>query len=350
VPGEAATIDQAVKPSANWQGQLYAVGQTAQPTDCPSQSTDPGNTLCDHFQLTTQDSGVVDVLITWPNPVIGMTSNDFDLLVCIDFPVVTTTTDQDCFEGIFIAEDLGNEPNFATVTFPATAGTTYDIRVIPFSVIGSDYTGCAAYVPAGGTPDQSACGAPPPPPPPPPTTSTTCPANPATASSERRITGGANLTPDGSGNTHEHASLNVAQKFRNNSTTPTFQGKVNYQKDDQIKFKSTQITCATFYDEGADSKNDPKGSAEIRGFGRLETEDPVTGQETQSNSCFRAFARDSGDPGGSQNGGADQFSIEFTSPTTDPVSGQLICTFNNLPAQFVAPTIYSGNIDYHLNA
>jgi hypothetical protein len=345
MPGESATIDQTMTPFAKWNGQLYPVGQTQDPTLCPSQANDDFNTICDHFQLTTQDTGSATVLITWPATISPVPANDFDLVVCIDD--LTVPLDQSCLEGTWIAEDIEsnlNHPNYATATFPVVGGKTYDLRVIPFDVVASDYQGCAAYTAVATT----ICGNPPPPPPPPPMMSTTCPSNPATANVERRINGGLNLTPDGSGNTKEHSSFNVAHKLDGHEGP--FRGKVNYRKDDQIEFKSNQITCATFYDEGTDSSGHPKGSAEIRGFGKLETEDPTTGKETESPSCFRVFARDKGEPGGSKDGGSDQFSIDFTPPTADSNGNLTVCTFNDLPPNYAGRTIYSGNVDYKLKA
>jgi hypothetical protein len=315
-----------------WDGQLYAIGETTDPSLCLPNTADPGNALCDHFELTPQDPGPVRVTVTWPD-----SFNTFQLLVCLN--TVVDTTNDDCTGGTLIAEDLdfGNNA-FASVVFTPTPGTTYDVRVIPFSVFASDYSGCAGYTNANAcTPPNAATGGV--------VSSTTC----ATTNdlgitntlADRKITGGADIA-DSSGNMKEHLSLNASQT--QNGTQ--FKGMVNYKNDGVLRFKSTSISCVTFFDEGTDANGHPKGSAEIRGTGKLRFD---SGQEND-NECFRAFARDQGEPGSTSGGAtpatADQWDFEFTDPTTDS-SGKQVCSFNGAP---VGRPINQGNIDYHINS
>src|SRR5205823_4536396 len=143
-----------------------------------------------------------------------------------------------------------------------------------------------------------------------PTPSSTCPTNMATASLARTLNGGGDIA-DGSGKLKQHFSFHAAHKTEGNQNR-TF-GKLSYKNDDSLQFKSTQIQCVTFNDEGTDAKGHPKGSAEMRGVGRLKKNT----DNSDSFACFRAFARDNGEPGGSKDGGSDQFSIDFVPVTYD---------------------------------
>src|SRR5712691_10448174 len=71
VPG-SDSINQSSPTSTSWMGMPYAAAFVSEPTLCPPQfgpfPSDPGNGICDHFQLTTQDSGPVTVLINWTDP------------------------------------------------------------------------------------------------------------------------------------------------------------------------------------------------------------------------------------------------------------------------------------------
>jgi hypothetical protein len=139
-------------PSTSWQGQYYATASVTDPTLCPPGAADPGNVICDHFALTVQNAGTVTVTITWPsstcasNPTNPTPStpcntdgNDFDLYV------------YDSGNMLVASSANPNPPgNSETVTFAATA-QTYEVRVIPFFVVNSDYAGTASFqAPAGG--------------------------------------------------------------------------------------------------------------------------------------------------------------------------------------------------------
>src|SRR5712691_1114727 len=58
------------QPSTTWQGQFYGSATSSvmlsEPRDCPPASGaggDPGNLNCDHFQLLTQTTGQVRVVV-----------------------------------------------------------------------------------------------------------------------------------------------------------------------------------------------------------------------------------------------------------------------------------------------
>src|SRR5919204_5246699 len=138
-------------PSVSWQGQYYAVQATTDPTLCLPGNVDTMNTACDHFQLTVQSAGSVTVTITWPspncannptNPTPGTPcdtdGNDFDLYVYDS-------------SNMLVASSANPNPpgNSESVTFGATA-QTYEVRVVPFFVVNSDYAGTATLAPSGG--------------------------------------------------------------------------------------------------------------------------------------------------------------------------------------------------------
>jgi hypothetical protein len=118
-------------PSVSWQGQFFAAGAISDPTLCPPAAGDPLNVVCDHFSLTVTAAGNVTVTITWPSA-----DDDFDLFV---FDAANN--------------EVANSQNIGTtseeVTFAATA-QTYEVRVIPFFVVASDYSGTATFAGAGG--------------------------------------------------------------------------------------------------------------------------------------------------------------------------------------------------------
>lgn len=125
-------------PFTTWAGQFYAAGIVPDPTLCPSGTGplgDPGNVICDHYRLTVAGGGPVQVRIDWATP-----DNDFDLYVfqCPSVPTAACDVAQ-------VAASAEAGTTFESVNFPATGGTTYEVRVIPFFVIASDYRGCAAF-------------------------------------------------------------------------------------------------------------------------------------------------------------------------------------------------------------
>jgi Calx-beta domain-containing protein/pre-peptidase len=153
--GEAAippggTIGTATS-SVSWQGQYYAVAAVDDPNLCPPGALDPGDTICDHFALTVQNPGTVTVTITWPsancannptNPTPGVPcdtdGNDWDLYVYDS-------------AGMLVAASANPNPpgNSESTSFTATA-QTYEVRVVPFFVVNSDYSGTATFAGGGG--------------------------------------------------------------------------------------------------------------------------------------------------------------------------------------------------------
>jgi pre-peptidase len=134
----------ATKTRVSWQGQFYAAAATVDPTLCPPGAVDPVNIFCDHFQLAVGAAGSIKVTISWPsphcqtnptNPTPGApceaSGNDFDLYVYDS-------------NSLLVGSSASPNPpgNSETVTFAATA-QTYEVRVIPFFVVNSDYAGTA---------------------------------------------------------------------------------------------------------------------------------------------------------------------------------------------------------------
>ena len=145
----AGTIS-AGSPTTSWQGQFYDRAQTFDPILCTPQALDPINAICDHFQLTVQDAGVVTVSISWPSP--GCQTNPTNVLM-----VPCSSADINDFDlyvydstNTIVASSANTGPTEGPVTFTATAGATYEVRVIPFDVTLSDYQGTATLVQPGG--------------------------------------------------------------------------------------------------------------------------------------------------------------------------------------------------------
>ncbi len=137
-------------PSLTWQGAFYPFGVNADPAQCPP-AADPLNLLCDHFFLNISlassfwqsNTGTVTVTINWPS---SSTSNDFDLFVYreSDGAQVGSST-------------LGGGETQEQVVLQAPIPGLYEVRVVPFLVIGSSYSGSAvlAFAPGGPTPNPS---------------------------------------------------------------------------------------------------------------------------------------------------------------------------------------------------
>ena len=128
-------------PRFDWAGQVYAFGTVFDVRQCQEQAADPANVNCDHVQLTAQNSGSVTVTINWEDP-----NDDFDLLVCRpgDDPGETPGdffTGDECAglstDYVTVAAAQNFPPSTSeSVTFMGVAGTTYEIRVVPFAVAG----------------------------------------------------------------------------------------------------------------------------------------------------------------------------------------------------------------------
>ena len=129
-------------PSVTWQGPLYPFQATPVPEACSP--VDPLNTTCDHFSLTVNvpasywdtNTGGADVAISWGSP-----DNDFDLYVYdnVGTLVGSSATGGSTSERVFIAG--ANQE----------AGP-YEVRVVPFLVVASDYSGSAGFVSQPGGP------------------------------------------------------------------------------------------------------------------------------------------------------------------------------------------------------
>jgi hypothetical protein len=137
----AGTIDSG-SPTAAWVGQFYAVAATAVPEACPP--VDPTNAVCDHFFLTVNvtptywdtNTGGAEISITWAD-----SNNDFDLYVY----------DSNGTQVAFSASG----GTTSEIAFVQNASGTYEVRVVPFLVVASNYNGTARFVsqPGGPTPN-----------------------------------------------------------------------------------------------------------------------------------------------------------------------------------------------------
>jgi hypothetical protein len=341
-----------------WQGDFYATGFPALATQ-PQAICGPaasGNTFCDHFQLKTDVSGSVEVVVTWPSPncvvpagsmLGGVTvttcsngdpgSSDFDLLVCLADLTDTVATDSCGLGYDTVAQSFAFAPGFDSVTFPATAGVTYEVRVLPTDVTFTDYVGCADYVQTGACPKSpggTGQGTGP---------STTC--NTEFGSSvgqDRAITGGGNIDVGGN-----QQFVSMGQRKTKNAASPELKGKVRFKDQSSgTQLWSETVDCITFNDEGADSNGHPNGSAEIRGTGKLKSGPKAKDIQV----CYRAVSRDRGEPGGTDQGGADQFRIDYVLPSSTQ-DGQQVCNFTSIaPGDMTASPFNHGNVDYHAKA
>jgi hypothetical protein len=122
----------AANPTTSWQGEFYTAMVVLDPMACPPAAADPINLICDHFELTVATAGTVAVTINWSS-----SNDDFDLYVYDSTNTIVASS-----------ADAGTTSESAT--FTATADTTYEVRVIPFNVVASDYTGTATLTPATG--------------------------------------------------------------------------------------------------------------------------------------------------------------------------------------------------------
>ena len=120
--------------SVTWTGATYAAMANADPSTCPP-STDPMNTLCDHFFLTinlasdfwTTHTGTVTITINWPSG-----ANDFDLYIYrqSDGQLVGSST-------------LGGGETQEQVVLVSPIPGNYEARITPFLVTTSSYSGSA---------------------------------------------------------------------------------------------------------------------------------------------------------------------------------------------------------------
>lgn len=132
--------------SDSWAGQQYPIGHsTPVPQACPP--PDPANVLCDHFFVTVNvpashwdtNTGGMDVSIEWAS-----VDDDFDLYVFdssgnqVGFSAAGGTTSERAF-----------------VENASTAGSPYEVRVVPFLMASAPlvgYNGTATFVSQAGGP------------------------------------------------------------------------------------------------------------------------------------------------------------------------------------------------------
>jgi hypothetical protein len=129
--------------SVTWQSPFYPASATAISTangstgtnPCPPPEADPLSLVCDQFMLTVDvpptywdtHSGGVQIKVEWPNNGV----DDFDLFVY----------NQD---GNEVAKDAGgNDPELA---FVPNATGAYDVVVIPFTVVATQFTATATFI------------------------------------------------------------------------------------------------------------------------------------------------------------------------------------------------------------
>jgi hypothetical protein len=345
----SGSINDPANPSTTWQGAFFVTSTISDPSQCTPGDQGIG---CDTFQLTTQTTGPVRVAVTWPGPTCALApagtctdaaANDFDLLICDDstidigemFPPMTdpfgnflpnpmnpTNIPPDrCTGGTEVAFSQTNRIGFEDVSWPATAGKTYEVRVLPFSITppGTDYAGCAEYVNATGGPF---CAQPPVVTPPPVSSSAFFTGCQGTATADRQVQGGGKLPASTDPTQNAHFALNVQRKTRN--SVQKLKGKLAYSEDHTLNFRSKNVRCAGFTDGTNNNKDNTtvfRGRVEIRGFGTLRQGDGSEehGDKNGQLVCYRAVATDNGQPGK----GRDQFEIEIYAydPTTDTCAG-----------------------------
>lgn len=113
-------------PATTWGGQFYGV-PVIDPTLCLPASLDLLNATCDHFSLDVPAAGTEQVGISWSSA-----DNDFDLYVYDS-------------SGNLVAASDGGWGTSEIVTFAPAAAGRYEIRVVPFFVVASDYSGSAKW-------------------------------------------------------------------------------------------------------------------------------------------------------------------------------------------------------------
>ncbi|TMA03425.1 MAG: hypothetical protein E6J99_00285, partial [Methanobacteriota archaeon] len=142
-PG-GGTVSEA-NPSVSWTGASYVAAETALPEQCPP--ADPGNLVCDHFALTIDipsnfwslHSGGVSIQITWAS-----SDNDFDLYVYNSGGTLVGSSAQG-----------GTTSEAVFLLFPVPG--VYEVRVVPFLVVNSGYSGSATltFTPGPPTPNPT---------------------------------------------------------------------------------------------------------------------------------------------------------------------------------------------------
>jgi hypothetical protein len=122
--------------SVSWTGQFYAVQATPVPDACAP--VDPLNATCDHFSLTVDvppsywdtHTGGADIQINWQS-----SDNDFDLYIYDNGGnLVGQSASSGTTSERFLVQNANSDQS------------PYDVRVVPFLVVASDYSGSATFV------------------------------------------------------------------------------------------------------------------------------------------------------------------------------------------------------------
>jgi len=133
----------------SWSGMNYVAAATVDPNACLPKEEDPQNLLCDHFTLTsgvpssywTGKTGGAEVSISWADAM-----DDFDLYAYDS-------------QGDMVASSAQGNTRTEKLTIDKAAGT-YEIRVLPFLVTNSAYTGNATFRTAAATSNSHPLGGP----------------------------------------------------------------------------------------------------------------------------------------------------------------------------------------------
>lgn len=128
-------------PTVKWAGQTYVAGATVDPAACPDKSVDSANLICDHFTFTVDvapsywDSNIggVEVAITWAD-----SSNDFDLYVYDS-------------SGNLAGSSASGGTTSERAFIQSPSGT-YEVKVLPWSVVSSGYDGALTFASQAGGP------------------------------------------------------------------------------------------------------------------------------------------------------------------------------------------------------
>jgi hypothetical protein len=136
----------ATSTTVQWNGQLYAVAAVAVPDQCPP-AIDPVNAICDHFFLNidlpsnfwAQNTGQVTIRIDWASDL-----NDFDLFIYNS-------------NGQQVDSSAAGGTTSEVVSLESPDPGIYEVRVVPFLVIASDYKGMATlnFTPGAPTPNPT---------------------------------------------------------------------------------------------------------------------------------------------------------------------------------------------------
>jgi hypothetical protein len=279
---------------------------------------------CSSHIVEVVNAGRVEVQVDW----IGDLS-DLDLYVyrCAApierVPVIGTPANPQDGDGCdtLVASSTDTQPPsvpLEQVRFDALAGTAYEIRVVPFfAFVTQPYTGCVAYVTAGGCPGGPDGEEEPPPPPPNGDPATDFTAGCSSGATSAKVKGGGAVALV-DGVLKGRFSINADVRSREDVA-----GKIVYTANDarDLRFSGTRITCA-----GSASYLVDGPGYELRGYGNVV--ETVDGQSTTRKVCFRSIARGDSLPlfgltiyELAATGTCDTSRVVYSKDPTAPVSG-----------------------------